>query len=133
MNITNAIAVFVGGGLGSLARWLVGGLIDRISAGTSGYSGLISISGVLTANLCATLLLALLIYSQGTKLESDSVWMALIGVGFCGGFSTFSTFSIDTFRLFEQGNTFAGFLNIALSVLSCLAVAWAVYSVYAKS
>jgi CrcB protein len=53
-------------------------------------------------------------------------------VGFCGGFSTFSTFSIDTLRLFQEGNNIWALANILVSVLACLAVGWVVFKVWAK-
>ena len=134
MNIQSAIAIFIGGGLGSVARWVVGGGISKL-ASLSG-SAIAGPIGILTANILATLILALLLFTQGPKIiatNSESFIYPLLAIGFCGGFSTFSTFSLDTFKLIQDGNFIWGVLNILVSVLTCLAVAWTVYLVWGKS
>ena len=133
MNFTSAIAIFIGGGLGSVARWVVGNGVRKLAA-LSG-SVVAGAMGVLAANVLATLTLALLVYTKAEKFSggSDNFWMPLLAIGFCGGFSTFSTFSLDTFKLIQEGNMMWGILNIVVSVLTCLAVAWAVFIVWGKS
>ena len=88
--------------------------------------------GILAANVIATGLLAALIIYGGAKWDRDSIWMPLLAVGFCGGFSTFSTFSLDTLRLFQDGNNIWALANIFVSVVACLAVGWVVFKVWAK-
>lgn len=51
-------------------------------------------------------------------------WRAGILVGLLGSFTTFSTFSIETLNLLEQGDMLRAFSNIALSVIVCLAAVW---------
>ena len=133
MNFSSAIAIFIGGGLGSVARWVVGNGVSKLAA-LSG-SVLAGAMGVLAANVLATLTLAILVYTQADKFSAngDNFWMPLLAIGFCGGFSTFSTFSLDTFKLIQEGNLMWGILNIVVSVLTCLAVAWTVYLVWGKS
>ena len=131
MNWGHGVAIFIGGGLGSVARWIVGSGVSKLA--TLSGSVVAGAVGVLVANVLATLTLAILIFTQAEKLSGDNFWMPLLAIGFCGGFSTFSTFSFDTFKLIQSGNLIWGILNIVVSVLTCLAVAWAVYLVWGKS
>lgn len=110
-----AFYVFVGGGLGSVTRYAVGRLSNR----------LINVNfpiGTLIANILASLILG---YMMSKLLESDSILRPLIAIGFCGGFSTFSTFSYDTAKLFSEGRTGEAFINIGVNTFVCLVAIYA--------
>ena len=103
--------VFLGGGLGSLCRYA----IARVLAGQAFQFPL----ATLVANIISCLILG---YFTGLVLK-DNLSMStrlLVMTGFCGGFSTFSTFTGETFLLMEGGHHLLALLNIAGSVLICL-------------
>lgn len=101
--------VFIGGGLGSLARY-------GISLGTGKiYSANFPLATFLS-NLLACLILGITLYWFKDKLHTYT-WLApLLVTGFCGGFSTFSTWSKETMDLLQQGNTAWAIANIVISI-----------------
>jgi CrcB protein len=106
----NALMVFVGGGLGSLLRYALGVSFQSMS------------SPFPWATLCANCIAAIIIgvlYAQGVKLSSASLWF-FAAVGFCGGLSTFSTFSLETVQLIKQGQTLWAILNVVASLMFSL-------------
>ena len=132
INFVTLSAIFIGGGAGSVARALLGAGVNKITSAGVNLAPTIAPLGILAANVIATGLLAALIIYGGAKWDRDSIWMPLLAVGFCGGFSTVSTFSIDTLRLFQEGNNIWAIANILVSVVACLAVGWVVFKVWAK-
>lgn len=113
MTTLNFLLVFLGGGLGSMLRYGISILFSK-SNQTFPWATLIS-------NLLATALLAMLYLwlRNNTKPE----WLLpLLGIGFCGGFSTFSTFSAENAILFQQQQYAFLALNIVVSLALGLGV-----------
>ena len=108
--------VFLGGGLGSICRF--------------GISRLLAAQGqdfpwaTLWANLLSSFLLGTLI---GLRIKGHLpvAWQYLLMAGFCGGFSTFSTFAFESLALFQDGKWEHGFGNIAISLVLGLAAVYA--------
>lgn len=80
--------------------------------------------GTLFVNVTGSLLMGLLSIMMLERFNIGPEWRAGILVGLLGSFTTFSTFSIETLNLLEQGDMLRAFSNIALSVIVCLAAVW---------
>ncbi|NJM14303.1 MAG: fluoride efflux transporter CrcB [Bacteroidales bacterium] len=99
------LMVFVGGGLGSMLRYGAGCLIKTPNAQANPL-------GTLAANLLSVLVLGFTIYVFGNKLTLSAHLKLLLVTGFCGGLSTFSTFSYETFELLRTGHVYWAIANI---------------------
>ena len=80
--------------------------------------------GTLTVNVLGSLLIGFLYITLLERLSFGPEWRAFIIVGVLGSFTTFSTFSLETFNLIESGEIAKALLNVALSVSVCLMAAW---------
>ncbi|MBC7891515.1 MAG: fluoride efflux transporter CrcB [Sphingobacteriaceae bacterium] len=107
--------IFLGGGLGSLSRFFLGKAIQE-------RAGADFPLGTLGVNLVASLVLGFFIGLAEAKNLSNPNFRALVAIGFCGGFSTFSTFANDNLLLFLDQRPLAALLNILLNVTGCIVV-----------
>jgi len=79
--------------------------------------------GTLTINVLGSFLMGLLAIVLVEHLDLDAVWRTTILVGFLGGFTTFSSFSLETLHLFLTDETFKALLYMGLSVVLCVGAA----------
>jgi fluoride exporter len=100
--------IALGSALGGVSRYLLGGLIQRLTGGTFP-------TGTLLINVTGSFLLGLF-YRYATDSAVTPETRALLTLGFCGGYTTFSTFSYETVRLLEDGETGRALIYIGLSV-----------------
>jgi CrcB protein len=115
----NALWIFVGGGLGSLARWGVSGWIAKGFGETFPWGTvLVNVSGSFVIGLFATLT-----GPEGRWL-APATFRQFFMLGICGGYTTFSSFSLQTLSLAEEGQWFRAGANVILSVILCLAGVW---------
>ncbi|MDH5611764.1 MAG: fluoride efflux transporter CrcB [Gammaproteobacteria bacterium] len=80
--------------------------------------------GTLFVNVTGSLLMGLLSIIMLERFNVGPEWRAAILVGLLGSFTTFSTFSIETLNLLEQGDVIRAMANITISVIVCLAAVW---------
>ncbi len=115
--MNQALAIAAGGAVGALLRyWTSLGVHSLLGRGFP--------YGTLTVNVAGSLLMGLLFVLFVERLNLGSEWRAAILIGLLGSFTTFSTFSIETFNLMEQGEMLKALLNILLSITLCLGAAW---------
>ncbi len=109
----NIIWVFVGGGFGSLCRYGVSMIFPPERYAFPMATLLVNIFGSLMIGLLMGALLK-------TSVEQEQ-WKLLWVTGFCGGFTTFSAFSKESFLLVQQQQYAMLFLYIGISILACVA------------
>jgi len=113
------LMVALGGAAGSVLRYLLGLWVTRAVGGGFPW-------GTLLINVAGSFIIGWL----ATGARPDAVTMRLLlMVGFCGGFTTFSSFSLQTLELLQQGAWIAAWGNVLGSVTLCLAATsagWAI-------
>lgn len=114
MSFTTCIVVMIGGALGTFARYVVSVLALPISRDLPWGTIIINVTGSFIIGLFGTLTLA-----QGRYPVSENVRLFVM-IGLCGGYTTFSSFSLQTLDLMRNGATVRAAVNVFASVVLCV-------------
>lgn len=116
--MSNLIAIFIGCGTGGLFRFWISNLIHYFLGRSFPF-------GTLTVNILGSFIMGLLFILLLERVGEFSQFLrALLLIGFLGGFTTFSSFSIETINLLQAGKISLALVNIITSALFCLLAAW---------
>ncbi|MDG1027045.1 MAG: fluoride efflux transporter CrcB [Gammaproteobacteria bacterium] len=112
------IAIAFGGALGAVSRYWLHSAVQRFN--DSGFP-----LGTFAVNVLGSFLIGIFFVLLAEKAKIAEQWRPVIVVGFLGGLTTFSTFSLDALLLFEQGHYNTALFYIISSVALCLIAAFA--------
>ncbi len=115
MSLTTCLFVMAGGALGTLARYGVSAIALPISGRMPWGTIIVNITGSFLIGFFGTLTLA-----HGRFPVSEN-WRLFVMIGICGGYTTFSSFSLQTLDLLREGAITRAFVNVAASVALCVA------------
>ena len=115
--MTKYLMVAIGGALGSVLRFWVGGFVSNRMGTRFPY-------GTFIINVTASFLVGLILTLLAERTHWSPNWRYFIPIGFIGGYSTFSTFEYETFRSFQDGEVLMAGLNIVLSVIVGFVSVW---------
>lgn len=113
MTLVVILGIGLVGGVGAIARFLLDGAVSRRLEREFPY-------GTLAVNLAGAFVLGMLL---GVALDQDAYRLA--GTGLIGAFTTFSTWTLESHRLGEDGELRLGVLNFAVSLILGVVAAWA--------
>ena len=109
--------IALGGSVGAVMRFLTQVTVYELAGRSFPY-------GTLVVNVVGSFLMGLLSIFLVEKFNLGAEWHMAILIGVLGSFTTFSTFSIETLVLFEQGDIIKAMSNIILSVTLCVGSVW---------
>jgi CrcB protein len=115
--MTKYLMVGIGGALGSILRFSVGGYVSNRLGVRFPY-------GTFFINCTGSFLIGLVVTLLAERTHWSPNWRYLIPIGFIGGYTTFSTFELETFRNFQDGEILIAGLNVALSVVIGFVSVW---------
>lgn len=111
------IAVFTGGGMGAVLRYLTGLYLARFAWFSFPWATFL-------VNIAGSFLIGLFYAFCMDKMIINPVLKLALTAGFCGGLTTFSTFSYELLQMLMNGRFLPAFCYIVLSITLCLAAAW---------
>ena len=111
------LLVALGGLVGCVARYWLAGVVQRV--GDHGFP-----TGTLAVNVLGSLIIGLVMTLSLERGLVDEDIRILITTGFCGGFTTMSTFSYETLALLRDGERLLALGNVGISVVACLGAVW---------
>jgi len=115
--MSQVIAIAVGGALGSVMRYGLSTWIHTLVGRGFPY-------GTLAVNVLGCLAMGILFVLLVERMGESALWRAGLLIGVLGGFTTFSTFSIETFNLIEQGAMARAAGNMVASLVLCVGATW---------
>jgi CrcB protein len=119
LNLTAYLLIAIGGALGSVGRFWASGVVANLTGGAFPFGTMfVNVTGAIVIGFFAALT------GPEGRVFVGASGRQFVMTGVCGGYTTFSTFSLETMNLVRDGEWLFAGLNAILSVALCLAAVW---------